>query len=73
MTAETLGSLDDGARHALAERIRGLLMAAAANAWDDARISGLCGDGGWEIAYAAMRDADLSTALSPGNIGKKAE
>lgn len=65
-TPQTMSNtLDDTARQALAERVRSLLMNAAANAWDDARISGLCGDGGWEIAYAALRDTDLSAALEP--------
>ncbi|HEU0196535.1 MAG TPA: hypothetical protein VFQ88_04865 [Nevskiaceae bacterium] len=44
----------------LAERIRKTLLEAGAAAYEDARISGLCGEGAWEIAYGAIRDADLS-------------
>lgn len=44
---------------AVAERVRKQLMDAAASAYEDARISGLCGEGAWEIAYGAMRDAPL--------------
>ncbi|HEX7380981.1 MAG TPA: hypothetical protein VF265_02380 [Nevskiaceae bacterium] len=47
----------------LAERVRRLLLAAAASAYEDARISGLCCEGAWEIARDALRDADLSAAI----------
>lgn len=46
----------------LAERVRGLLLKAATDAYEDARISGLCCEGAWEIACDALRDADLSAA-----------
>lgn len=48
---------------ALVERVRKLLMDSAAAAYEDARISGLCGEGAWEIAYGTLRDTDLSAAL----------
>lgn len=50
-------------RQALAERVRKALMEAAASAYEDARISGLCGEGAWEIAYGTMRDLKLAPAV----------
>lgn len=55
--------IDADVEGALAERVRKLLMDSAAAAYEDARMSGLCGEGGWEIAYGALRDADLTPAL----------
>lgn len=45
---------------ALAERVREALVACALAAYDDAGVRGLCADGAWEAAVAAMRQLDLS-------------
>lgn len=57
------GSSDAGeqrVRAALAERVRKALVACALAAYEDAGVRGLCADGAWEAAVAAMRQLDLS-------------
>lgn len=44
----------------VAEQVRITLMGAAMAAYEDASIRGLCAEGAWEVALAAMRDLDLS-------------
>jgi hypothetical protein len=47
----------------LAERVRAACVDAALAAYEDAGIRGLCADGRWEAALAAIRDVDLSRVL----------
>jgi len=47
----------------LAERLRTALIERAVAALEDARISGLCWEGAWEAALAAMKAADLAAML----------
>jgi hypothetical protein len=47
----------------LAERLRTALIERAVAALEDARISGLCWEGAWEAAVAAMKTADLTALL----------
>jgi len=42
-----------------AERIRAALVRAAVQAYEDAGVRGLCGEGAFEAAVAAMRTLDL--------------
>lgn len=63
------GSSEAGEQRApatLAERVREALVACALAAYDDAGVRGLCADGAWEAAVAAMRQLDLSE-LAPGS------
>jgi hypothetical protein len=50
-------------RPELAERIRLTLVAQAVAAFEDAGMQGLCCEGAWEAAIAAMRRADLTRVL----------
>jgi hypothetical protein len=43
----------------LAERVRAALVQAALDAYEDAAVRGLCCEGAWEVAVAAMRGLDL--------------
>lgn len=44
----------------LAERIRQACLQAALDAYEQAGISGLCGEGRWEIALDAIRQLDVA-------------
>ena len=46
------------------ERVREALVHAALIAYEDASIQGLCSEGAWEVALAAMRDLDLTRVLA---------
>lgn len=41
------------------ERIRTALIQAALDGYEQAALSGLCAEGAWEVAIAAMRRLDL--------------
>lgn len=43
----------------LAETVREACLRAALQAYEDAGISGLCGEGRWEMAVQAVRCLDL--------------
>jgi hypothetical protein len=47
-----------------AEQIRAALVRTALTAYEDAAIRGLCCEGAWEVAVAAMRELDLSGAIA---------
>jgi hypothetical protein len=47
----------------LVEAVRAACLKAAIQAYEDAGISGLCAEGRWEAALAAMRQVDLSGAV----------
>jgi hypothetical protein len=49
-----------------AERIRAALVRAAIQAYEDAGVRGLCGEGAFEAAVAAMRTLDLGAAAAGG-------
>lgn len=42
-----------------AETVREACLRAALQAYEDAGISGLCGEGRWELAVQAIRNVDL--------------
>ncbi|HET6579225.1 MAG TPA: hypothetical protein VFG66_12940 [Gemmatimonadales bacterium] len=48
-----------GEQQRLAERVRAALVHAALDAYEDAAVRGLCCEGAWEVAVAAMRGLDL--------------
>ena len=47
------------------ETVRAAFLQAALLAYEDAGIRGLCAEGRWEAALAAIRDLDLSGVLEP--------
>jgi hypothetical protein len=49
----------------LAETVRAACVDAAILAYEDAGIRGLCADGQWEAALAAIRQLDLAAVLGP--------
>jgi hypothetical protein len=48
----------------LAERVRAALVGEALAAYEDAAVQGLCCEGAWEVAVAAMRALDLRPAIA---------
>ena len=51
----------------IAEAVRAACIAAATDAWEDAGIQGLCGEGRWEVAIGALRNLDLSGLTDPAD------
>jgi hypothetical protein len=49
----------------LAETVRAACLEAALAAYEDAGIRGLCGEGRWEAALAAIRHVNLSEVMEP--------
>lgn len=49
----------------LVETLRAACLKAALAAYEDAGIRGLCAEGRWEAALAAIRLVDLSDVLEP--------
>lgn len=47
----------------LAETVRTACLDAAAQAYEQAAISGLCGEGAWEAARGAIQTLDLKRLL----------
>ena len=47
----------------LAEAVRAACLEAAGKAYEQASISGLCGDGAWEAARGALQSLDLEHLL----------
>jgi len=47
----------------LAETVRQACLRAALDAYESAGISGLCGEGRWELAVQAIRQLDLRRLL----------
>ena len=60
MTNDVMGNGRDRA-----EAVRGALIEAALIAYEDAGLSGLCAEGRWEAAVAAMRSLDVAASASP--------
>ena len=48
----------------LQQQIRAALIEAALSAYEDASLRGVCAEGAWEVAVAAMRALDLSAIIS---------
>jgi len=49
----------------LVEKVRAACLEAALAAYEDAGIRGLCAEGRWEAALAAVRQVNLSAVLDP--------
>jgi pentatricopeptide repeat protein len=49
----------------LVESVRAVCLEAALAAYEDAGIRGLCAEGRWEAALAAIRQVDLSGVSLP--------
>ena len=47
----------------LAETVRQACLRAALDAYENAGISGLCGEGRWELAVQAIRELELQPLL----------
>jgi hypothetical protein len=47
----------------IAEQVRQEVVRAALSAYEDAAMRGLCCEGAWEVAVAAMRRVDLTRVL----------
>ena len=47
----------------LAEAVRSACLQAALDAYEQAGVSGLCGEGRWEIAVQTIRNLDLVQLL----------
>jgi hypothetical protein len=62
----------DAEREYLAEQVRAALIRAALAAYEDAAVRGLCGEGAWEVAVAAMRRLDLRRGADPLRSGARA-
>jgi hypothetical protein len=46
-----------------AERVRSAILQVALAAYEDALVQGLCAEGAWETAVAAMRRFDLGSVF----------
>jgi hypothetical protein len=57
---------------AIAERVRRACIDAAIAAYEDAGIQGLCGEGRWEYAIAAIRQLDF-TGFADLSVSTKAD
>jgi hypothetical protein len=55
----------------VAERVRQELVRTALTAYEDAAMGGICCEGAWEVAVAAMRSLDLKQV--PGLYQSPAE
>jgi hypothetical protein len=55
----------------VAERVRHLLVQTALEAYEDAALRGLCGEGAWEAAISALRQVDLSNVASRDAAGRR--
>lgn len=69
-------SLND--RHDVAREVREACIQAALSAYEDASISGLCGEGAFEAAISAMRMMDVdaiaeAVAAGSGEHGNPAQ
>lgn len=51
----------DSSLTSLAESIRRAVIQAGEAAYEDAGIQGLCAEGRWEVAVAAMRSVDVES------------
>jgi hypothetical protein len=57
-------------RREIAEATQRTLVAVALQAYEEAGLSGLCGEGRWEVALGAIRDYDVRniTAITAKRI-----
>ncbi|OGI40100.1 MAG: hypothetical protein A2140_01620 [Candidatus Muproteobacteria bacterium RBG_16_62_13] len=55
--------LSSDKKRRLAEAVRAACLEAASKAYEQASISGLCGEGAWEAARGAIQALDLGRLL----------
>ena len=51
-------------RREVAEATQRALVAVALQAYEEAGLSGLCGEGRWEVALGAMKDYDVRKVIA---------
>ncbi len=56
---------DEGACRHLVESVHSACLQKVQTAYEQASISGLCGEGAWECAVSAMRHLDIDALLKP--------
>ena len=56
----------------VAEAVRSACIEAAAAAYEDAGLQGICAEGRWEAAVGAMRSIDLARLIPPNQRGENA-
>lgn len=56
----------------IAEAVRAACLRAAAEAYEDAGLQGLCAEGRWEAALGAVRSLDLRPLLGAPDVGRRA-
>ena len=61
---ETTAMGEQDLKRRLAEAVREACLTAARQAYENAGISGLCEEGRWECAVAAIRSLDLEAIIS---------
>jgi hypothetical protein len=53
----------------IAETVRAACLRAALDAYEDAGMRGLCGEGRWELAVQAIRRLDLQSLVAKSRKG----
>lgn len=57
---------------ALGEAVRKACVQAALDAYENARMDGLCHDGAWEVAVGAMRALNVERVIRDLDVEKRA-
>jgi len=61
---ETTAMGEQDLKRRLAEAVRDACLKAARKAYENAGVSGLCEEGRWECAFAAIRSLDLEAVIN---------
>ena len=70
MTSST--AMNGQERVALAEAVRKACVQAALDAYENARMDGLCHDGAWEVAVGAIRALNVERVVRDLDVEKRA-
>lgn len=62
----------DSGNEQVAEAVRAACLEAALTAYEQAGISGLCGEGRWELALQAIRGLDLAPVVAAARAERAA-
>jgi len=60
--------MTDAEKRHLAEAVRAACFDAATKSYEQASISGLCGEGAWEAARGAIRTLDLKRLIEENQV-----
>ncbi len=60
--------MTDAEKRHLAEAVRAACLDAAIKSYEQAAISGLCGEGAWEAARGAIRTLDLERLIEENQV-----